>query len=185
VDALPQLVVRRTGRLHTSFNQAVAATGRLSSSDPNLQNIPIRTGQGAELRKGFIPTTGSASSPPTTPRSSSASSPTSPATHLRRGVPQRCRHPPQTAALVFGVEVADVTPEMRDAAKTINFATIYGIGPFALSKQLGTTVQEAKTFIDNYFERLPGRRYLDRADREGYEDGYVETSSGAGATSPR
>jgi DNA polymerase I len=180
VDALPQLASRQTGRLHTSFNQAVAATGRLSSSDPNLQNIPIRTEMGAELRKGFIPRDGfrfvsadysqielrvlaHLSADPTFVRA------------FRTGADIHR----QTAALVFNVEVEDVSPRMRDAAKTINFATIYGIGPFALSKQLGTTVQEAKTFIDNYFERLPGvRAYLDRQVEKAYQDGYVETLIG-------
>jgi DNA polymerase I len=85
----------------------------------------------------------------------------------------------QTAALVFEVDPSNVTAQMRDAAKTINFATIYGIGPFALSKQLGTSVQEAKTFIENYFERLPGvRGYLDRQIERAYQDGYVETLIG-------
>jgi DNA polymerase I len=180
VDALPQLASRQTGRLHTSFNQAVAATGRLSSSDPNLQNIPIRTEIGAELRKGFIPRAGfryisadysqielrvlaHLSADPTFVQA------------FRTGADIHR----QTAALVFNVEVDDVSPRMRDAAKTINFATIYGIGPFALSKQLGTTVQEAKTFIDNYFERLPGvRAYLDRQIEKAYQDGYVETLIG-------
>jgi DNA polymerase I len=180
VDALPQLASRQTGRLHTSFNQAVAATGRLSSSDPNLQNIPIRTEMGAELRKGFIPRDGfrfvsadysqielrvlaHLSADPTFVQA------------FRTGADIHR----QTAALVFNVAVEDVSPRMRDAAKTINFATIYGIGPFALSKQLGTTVQEAKTFIDNYFERLPGvRAYLDRQIEKAYQDGYVETLIG-------
>ncbi len=180
VDALPQMVSRRTGRLHTSFNQAVAATGRLSSSDPNLQNIPIRTEVGAELRKGFVSGKGSLfvsadysqielrvlahlSGDPTFIEA------------FRSGADIHR----QTAALVFEVPVEQVTPRMRDAAKTINFATIYGIGPFALSKQLGTSVQEAKTFIDNYFGRLPDvRRYLDRQIEQAYEHGYVETLIG-------
>jgi DNA polymerase I len=180
VDALPQLASRQTGRLHTSFNQAVAATGRLSSSDPNLQNIPIRTEMGAELRKGFIPRDGF--------RFVSADY-----SQIELRVLAHLSADPifvqafrtgadihrQTAALVFNVEVEDVSPRMRDAAKTINFATIYGIGPFALSKQLGTTVQEAKTFIDNYFDRLPGvRAYLDRQIEKAYQDGYVETLIG-------
>jgi DNA polymerase I len=180
VDALPQLVSADTGRLHTSFNQAVAATGRLSSTDPNLQNIPIRTEVGAELRKGFVAEAGfrflavdysqielrvlaHLSGDPVFVEAFRSDADI----HKR------------TAALVFGVDEADVTPQMRDAAKTINFATIYGIGPFALSKQLGTSVQEAKTFIESYFERLPGvRKYLDRQIECAYGDGYVETLVG-------
>jgi DNA polymerase I len=180
VDALPQLVSRRTGRLHTRFNQAVAATGRLSSSDPNLQNIPIRTEVGAALRKGFLPEGGhrfiSADYSQIELRVLAHLSGDPTFLEAFRSGADIHR---QTAALVFEVAVDDVTPAMRDAAKTINFATIYGIGPFALSKQLGTSVQEAKTFIENYFDRLPGvRRYLDRQIERAYEDGYVETLVG-------
>jgi DNA polymerase I len=180
VDALPQLVSRETGRLHTTFNQAVAATGRLSSSDPNLQNIPIRTALGAELRKGFVPEPGfrfiSADYSQIELRVLAHLSGDAVFVDAFRSGADIHR---QTAALVFDIAVEDVTPEMRDAAKTINFATIYGIGPFALSKQLGTSVQEAKTFIDNYFERLPDvRRYLDRQIERAYQDGYVETLVG-------
>jgi DNA polymerase I len=180
VDALPQLVSDETGRLHTSFNQAVAATGRLSSSDPNLQNIPIRTEIGAELRKGFIPQDGfrflSADYSQIELRVLAHLSGDPTFVQAFRADEDIHR---QTAALVFGVDVANVSARMRDAAKTINFATIYGIGPFALSKQLGTTVQEARTFIDNYFDRLPDvRAYLDRQIERAYTDGYVETLTG-------
>ena len=180
VDALPQLVGRETGRIHTSFNQAVAATGRLSSSDPNLQNIPIRTELGAELRKGFIPRDGfrfvSADYSQIELRVLAHLSGDETFTRAFRSGADIHR---ETAALVFDVPAADVTADMRAAAKTINFATIYGIGPFALSKQLGTSVQEAKTFIESYFERLPDvRAYLDRQVERAYEAGYVETLTG-------
>jgi DNA polymerase-1 len=180
VDALPLLVSSATGRIHTSFNQAVAATGRLSSSDPNLQNIPIRTEVGAELRKGFVPAEGmrfiSADYSQIELRVLAHLSGDETFTRAFRSDEDIHR---ETAALVFEVDVDDVTAEMRAAAKTINFATIYGIGPYALSKQLGTSVQDAKTFIDNYFERLPDvRRYLDRQIERAYEDGYVETLTG-------
>ncbi len=180
VDALPQLVDPGTGRIHSSFNQAVAATGRLSSSDPNLQNIPIRTEVGAALRKGFVPAPGfrfvSADYSQIELRVLAHLSGDQTFTRAFRSGADIHR---ETAALVFEVEPGDVTPAMRDAAKTINFATIYGIGPFALSKQLGTSVQEAKTFIDNYFERLPDvRKYLDRQIERAYEEGYVETLAG-------
>jgi DNA polymerase-1 len=180
VDALPLQVNRATGRIHTSFSQTVAATGRLSSSDPNLQNVPIRTQTGAELRKGFIPADGflflgadyaqielrilaHMSGDPVMGEA------------FRRGIDVHR----QTAALVFGVDIAAVSADMRAAAKTINFATIYGIGPFALSQQLGTSVADAKTFIENYFARLPAvRRYLDEQIEKARKLGYVETLSG-------
>jgi DNA polymerase I len=180
LDTLPQLVNPRTGRIHTSFNQAVAATGRLSSSDPNLQNIPIRTDAGAELRKGFIPADGflflTADYSQIELRILA---------HLsgdplfvdafRRGLDVHR----QTAALVFGVPIDAVTADMRATAKTINFATIYGIGPFALAQKLGTTHAEAKRFIDEYFARLPGvRAYLDRQIALVHERGWVETLAG-------
>jgi DNA polymerase-1 len=180
VDALPQLVDPGTGRIHTSFNQTVAATGRLSSSDPNVQNIPIRTQVGAELRKGFVPADGfrfvAADYSQIELRVLAHLSGDETFTRAFRSGADIHR---ETAALVFEVEADDVTPQMRDAAKTINFATIYGIGPYALSKQLGTSVQEAKAFIDNYFERLPQvRKYLDAQIEKAYETGYVETIAG-------
>jgi DNA polymerase I len=180
VDALPLLVNPATRRIHTSFNQTVAATGRLSSSDPNLQNIPIRTEQGAELRKGFIPADGNVFV-------------TADYSQIELRILAHFSGDPafvdafragadihrQTAAIMFGVPVEDVTADMRAAAKTVNFATIYGIGPFALSHQLGTTVQEAKEFIDNYFSRFPDvRRYLDEQVEKARDCGYVETISG-------
>ena len=180
VDALPMLVNPSTHRIHTSFNQAVAATGRLSSSDPNLQNIPIRTEIGRSIRKGFIPADGH--------RFISADysqielrvlAHLSGSETFTRAFREDADIHIETAALVFGVESDDVTPDMRAAAKTINFATIYGIGPYMLSKQLGTTPAEAKEFIESYFERLPSvRAYLDRQIERAYEDGYVETVIG-------
>ncbi len=180
VDSLPQHVDQATGRIHTRFDQAVAATGRLSSVDPNLQNIPIRTEVGAELRKGFVPEDGfvfvSADYSQIELRVLAHLSGDETFVRAFRAGDDIHR---QTAALVFEVAVEDVTQRMRDAAKTINFATLYGIGPYALSKQLGTSVQEAKTFIENYFERLPEvRRYLDRQIARAYEDGFVETLTG-------
>ncbi|MFW6330747.1 MAG: DNA polymerase, partial [Gemmatimonadota bacterium] len=180
VDALPQLVAPETGRIHSTFNQAVAATGRLSSSDPNLQNIPIRTEVGAELRKGFVPARGfrfvSADYSQIELRVLAHLS--GDETFVRAFRSEADIHR-ETAALVFGVDVDDVTADMRAAAKTINFATIYGIGPYALSKQLGTSVQEARTFIESYFERLPDvRKYLDRQIERAYQEGYVETLAG-------
>jgi DNA polymerase I len=180
VDALPQLVNPATGRLHTSFNQAVAATGRLSSSDPNLQNIPIRTQAGAEIRRGFVPADGrvflTADYSQIELRILAHLSGDPAFVQAFRNAQDIHR---QTAALMFGVEPADVTPDMRGAAKTVNFATIYGIGPFALAQKLGTSVAEAKGFIEQYFLRFPGvRRYLDEQIEKARDCGFVETLSG-------
>ncbi|MGH7505690.1 MAG: DNA polymerase I, partial [Longimicrobiales bacterium] len=180
VDALPHQVNPETGRIHTTFSQTVAATGRLSSSDPNLQNIPIRTEQGAELRKGFIPADGyvflGADYSQIELRILAHMSGDPAFVEAFRSGRDIHR---QTAAIMFGVPVEDVTGQMRAAAKTVNFATIYGIGPFALSRQLGTSVAEAKTFIEQYFERFPGvRHYLDQQIEMARECGYVETLSG-------
>ena len=180
VDALPQLVNPRTGRIHTSFNQTVAATGRLSSSDPNLQNIPIRTEQGAEIRKGFIPADGHvflAADYSQIELRVLAHMSLDPVfvEAFRAGVDIHR----QTASIVFNVAAGDVTSQMRAAAKTINFATIYGIGAFALAGKLGTSVAEAKSFIEEYFRRLPGvRRYLDEQVEKAKKNGFVETLSG-------
>ncbi len=180
IDALPLLVNPETGRIHSSFNQTVAATGRLSSSDPNLQNIPIRTEIGAEIRKGFVPDPGylflSADYSQIELRILA---------HLSKegalidAFRRRIDIHRQTAAVVFDVPIEQVDARMRGAAKTINFATIYGIGPYMLSKQLDTSVAEAKEFIDAYFTRFPGvRRYLDEQIEMARERGYVETLSG-------
>ncbi len=180
VDALPLLVNPQTGRIHTSFNQTVAATGRLSSSDPNLQNIPIRTEIGAEIRKGFIPAEGCvflAADYSQIELRILAHLSGDPAfvEAFRLGVDIHR----QTAALVFDVLPDEVTPQMRAAAKTINFATIYGIGPFALAQRLDTSVADARSFIEQYFRRFPGvRRYLDEQIAHAKEHGWVETLSG-------
>ncbi len=180
VDALPRLVHPETGRLHTSFNQTVASTGRLSSSDPNLQNIPIRTELGAELRRGFIPAEGfrfvSADYSQIELRILAHYSEDPSFLEAFRSGEDIHR---QTASLVFGVPRAEVTREMRDRAKTVNFAVIYGIGPYSLAGRLGIAVGEAKEFIDAYFRRFPGiRRYLDEQVELARSQGYVETLTG-------
>jgi DNA polymerase-1 len=177
IDALPRLVDVSDGRLHTSFNQTVAATGRLSSSDPNLQNIPIRRELGRAIRKGFVPRAGwklasadysqielrllaHLSGDPAFVRAFSSGG------DIHR----------ETAAIIFGVPVDAVTSEMRARAKTINFATIYGQGATALSRQLRITLAEAKEFIATYFERFRGvRDYLDSMVASARERGFVET----------
>jgi len=180
VDALPLLVNARTGRIHTSFNQAVAATGRLSSSDPNLQNIPIRTDLGREIRKGFVAAAGtvflSADYSQIELRVLAHFS-GDPAfvTAFTQGIDVH----KQTAAVIFGVPVEQVSAAMRGQAKTVNFATLYGQGPFSLARQLGITRDEARAFIDTYFERFQGvRTFLDTQVEMAKREGYVETLMG-------
>jgi DNA polymerase I len=180
LEALPRMVNPETGRIHTSFNQTIAATGRLSSTDPNLQNIPIRTEMGAEIRRGFVPAVGNlffAADYSQIELRILAHYSDDPAfvEAFRAGLDIHR----QTAALIFGIDVSAVTRQMRDRAKTVNFAVIYGIGPFSLAQQLGVTNAEAKEFIDRYFERFPGvRRYLDEQIEKARTLGYVETLTG-------
>jgi DNA polymerase-1 len=180
VDALPDRVDPRTGRIHTSFNQAGAATGRLSSSEPNLQNIPVRTPRGEEIRRGFVPAPGCVflvadySQIELRLMAHLSGDPAFIEAFRQGGDIHR-----QTAALIFNVPVERVTPEMRARAKTINFATIYGQGPFALSRQLAVSQEDAKAFIARYFARFAGvRAYLDRQVALARERGYVETIFG-------
>jgi DNA polymerase-1 len=180
VDLLPAEVHETTGRIHTSYHQTGASTGRLSSSDPNLQNIPVRTKRGQEIRKGFIPRAGwkfvvADYSQIELRLLAHFSEDASFIAAFRAG---RDIHR-ETAALIFGIPEAQVTSEQRSRAKTINFGTIYGQGPFALSKQLDITQEEAKAFIEAYFARFPSvRGYLDRMVQQAREFGYVETLSG-------
>ena len=180
VDALPQLVIPRTGRIHTRFNQTVAATGRLSSSEPNLQNIPIRTDLGREIRKGFIPADGclfyGADYSQVELRILAHFSGDEPlVSAFRDGVDVH----KQTASVIFGVPLDKVTGDQRGAAKTINFATLYGQGAFSLARQLGIGRDEAKAFIEQYFERFSGvRAYLDEQVHTAREKGFVETLMG-------
>jgi DNA polymerase-1 len=180
LDALPRLVNPRTGRLHTSFNQTVASTGRLSSSDPNLQNIPIRRELGRDIRRGFIPRKGwqlvaaDYSQIELRLLAHLSKDPAFVEAFNAGGDIHR-----QTAALIFDVEIEKVTSTMRSRAKTINFATIYGQGPHALSRQLGIEHAEAKEFIARYFERFKGvRNYLDAMVAFARENGYVQTIFG-------
>ena len=177
VDTLPTRVNRKTGRIHTSFNQTGAATGRLSSSEPNLQNIPVRTPRGEEIRRGFIPRSGwvflvaDYSQIELRLMAHLSGDAAFIAAFQQGGDIHR-----QTAALIFGVPVEEVTPEMRARAKTINFATIYGQGPFSLSRQLGISQEEAKAFIGGYFERFAGvRAFLNAQVELARTQGYVET----------
>jgi DNA polymerase-1 len=180
VDALPGFVHPVTGRVHTSFNQTGAATGRLSSSEPNLQNIPIRTPRGEAIRRAFIAPPGHVlltadySQIELRLLAHLSGDPAFVDAFERGGDIHR-----QTAAVIFGVPEPAVTPEMRARAKTINFGTIYGQGAFALSHQLGITQDEAKTFIRQYFERFAGvRTWLDATIEQARRQGYVETLFG-------
>lgn len=177
VDVLPTKVHPATGRIHTSFNQTGAATGRLSSTDPNLQNIPVRTPRGEAIRRGFVPGPGRrfvvADYSQIELRLMAHLSEDPAFVAAFRAGEDIHR---QTAALIFGVETSAVTGEMRSRAKTINFGTIYGQGPFALSNQLGISQEEAKAFIAAYFQRFAGvRAFLDRQVELARERGYVET----------
>jgi len=177
VDVLPGRVNPRTGRIHTTFNQTGAATGRLSSSDPNLQNIPVRTPRGEALRRGFVPAQGwrfvVADYSQIELRLLAHFSGDPAFTEAFRGGGDIHR---QTAALIFDLPLERVTGEMRARAKTINFATIYGQGPFALSRQLGISHEEAKAFITQYFERFAGiRTWLDGQVEQARTQGWVET----------
>jgi DNA polymerase-1 len=180
VVPLPQMVHPVTGRLHTSFNQTVTATGRLSSSEPNLQNIPVRTQLGAEIRRGFVPEPGwvfVAADYSQIELRILAHYSEDPAflDAFARGADIHR----ETAALVFCVPPEAVTREMRDRAKTVNFAVIYGISAHGLAQQLGISRTEAAEFIERYFARFPGvRRYLDAQIERARALGYVETLTG-------
>jgi DNA polymerase-1 len=180
VDVLPESVNRDTGRIHTSFNQTGAATGRLSSSDPNLQNIPIRTPRGELIRQCFIPEGGCSFVV-----ADYSQIELRVLAHLSQDEAfiEAFQHGDdihrQTAAIIFDVGLNSVTSDMRARAKTINFATIYGQGPFSLARQLSVSQEEAKEFIKLYFTRFAGvRRFLDDAVESARRVGYAETLFG-------
>ncbi|MEM1433268.1 MAG: DNA polymerase I [Pseudomonadota bacterium] len=179
-DKLPLQINQSTGRVHTSYHQAVAATGRLSSSDPNLQNIPIRTAEGRRIRQAFV-----------APRGRRLVAADYSQIELRimahlsgdEGLNTAFAHDLDihraTAAEVFGVETDDVTDDQRRSAKAINFGLIYGMSAFGLGRQLGISRKLAQDYIDRYFDRYPGvREYMDRTRAEAHEQGYVETLYG-------
>lgn len=181
VDALPEMVNRKTGRVHTSFNQAVAATGRLSSQNPNLQNIPIRTDLGREIRKAFVP-----SSEDRVLMSSDYSqielriiAHISKDEGMIEAFKQGIDIHTATASKVWGVPIEEVDKDMRRKAKTVNFGIIYGISAFGLSQRVQIPRFEAKEIIDNYFLQFPGiKRYMDDTIAFARDNGYVETISG-------
>ncbi|MFN3712097.1 MAG: DNA polymerase I [Alcanivoracaceae bacterium] len=179
-DKLPEMISSRSGRLHTSYHQAVAATGRLSSSDPNLQNIPVRTEEGRRIRQAFV-----------APKGRKLVAADYSQIELRimahlsgdaglldafaRGLDIHRA----TAAEVAGKKVDDVSDLERRNAKAINFGLIYGMSAFGLAKQLGISRQEAQHYVDSYFDKYPGvKRYMERTRAEAAENGYVETLFG-------
>lgn len=180
VDALPELIRPETGRIHSDFNQAVAATGRLSSSNPNLQNIPIRTDRGREIRKAFVAPEGSLllaadysqielrimahlSEDPVLVEA------------YRDGLDIHAL----TASQIFGVDLHEVTGAQRRAGKTVNFGVMYGMGPRRLARDLEISITEAKTYIENYFDRYQGvAQYFDRLVEEAQETEYTRTMHG-------
>ncbi len=181
VDALPKLINPHTGKVHTSFNQTVAATGRLSSSDPGLQNIPIRTELGRKMRKAFIPSD----------KNSLILSADYSQIELRimahisgdKGLLEAFNNHEDihssTAAKVFGVPQKDVTRDMRRKAKEVNFGIMYGIGPFGLATRLDITQTEAKEIIQRYFERFPKvNEYITSTIASAHAEGYVQTIKG-------
>jgi DNA polymerase-1 len=179
-DALPRMVDRSTGRIHTSYNQAVTNTGRLSSSEPNLQNIPIRTEEGRKIRRAFIAEKGhlllSADYSQIELRVLAHLS--EDAVFCDAFAHDEDIHT-RTASEVFDIMPGLVTQEMRRQAKTINFGVIYGQGAFSLAKELGVSTKTAKEFIDSYFERHSGaRRFLDNCVKEAEQKGYVTTILG-------
>ncbi|MGY1451003.1 DNA polymerase I [Pseudomonas chlororaphis] len=179
-DRLPEQINPRTGRIHTSYHQAVASTGRLSSSDPNLQNIPVRTAEGRRIRQAFI-------APPGYKLLAADYSQIELRimAHLSRdeGLLNAFRNNldvhAATAAEVFKVELKDVSSDQRRSAKAINFGLIYGMGAQKLGKDIGVDTKTAKAYIDTYFARYPGvREYMDRTRAQAAEQGYVETLFG-------
>ena len=179
-DALPKLINPATGRLHTSFNQTVTATGRLSSSDPNLQNIPIRTTEGRRIREAFIPCqdwillSADYSQVELRVMAHMADVPA-----LKESFASGEDIHKRTASEIFNVFPELVTDEMRRQAKTINFGVLYGMGAFSLGKDLGISRAEAQKFIDHYFERYPAvLQYLEAKKEEARELQYVKTLLG-------
>ncbi len=179
-DKLPQLIDPHTGRIHTSYHQAVTATGRLSSSDPNLQNIPVRTPEGRRIRQAFIAAEGNCIV-------------SADYSQIELRIMAHLSNDPRlleafaagedihraTAAEIFGVALEQVTVEQRRSAKAINFGLIYGMSAFGLARQLGIERNAAQTYVDRYFERYPGvKRFMDRTREQARQQGYVETVFG-------
>jgi DNA polymerase-1 len=177
IDTLPKLIHPKTGRIHTSYNQTVTATGRLSSSDPNLQNIPLKTVHGKSIRSAFIPENGykivSADYSQIELRILAHITLDN---ELIKAFKEDKDIHRETAATIFGVEPARVTDEMRRKAKVINFGIIYGMSPYGLAKELNIDYETAENYIINYFDKYQGvKRYIDETINRAKENGYVLT----------
>ncbi len=180
IKALPKMVNKRTGRIHTTYNQSVAATGRLSSANPNLQNIPIRTTMGKEVRKAFIATGDNlllaADYSQIELRIMAFISKDA---HLIDSFKKNVDFHTATASKIFSKDLSDISSEQRGIAKTVNFGILYGQGAFGLSKSLSITRKEAKDLIDNYFDSYPSiRNYIDKTVEFTRNHGYAETLLG-------
>jgi len=178
VDAIPNYVNQNTGRVHTSLNQTIAATGRLSSTSPNFQNIPIRTETGREVRKAFI-----AQKAGSVILSADYSQVElrimahySKEPELIKAFEEDADIHSRTAALVNGIAESEVTPDQRRSAKVVNFGIMYGAGPYRMSQELGISIADAKTLIDTYFKTYPGiKRYMKETIESARKKGFVET----------
>ncbi len=180
IDALPKMVNKHTGKIHTSFNQTVTATGRLSSTNPNLQNIPIRDAQGKEIRKAFIPDDGAVFlSADYSQIELRIMAHLSEDKHMIEAFESGLDIHTATAAKIYQIPIEQVDSDMRRKAKTANFGIIYGISTFGLSERLNISRAEAKTLIDGYFESYPEvKKYMDNIIQEAKSNGYVETIFG-------
>jgi len=179
-DKLPEMISSKTGRVHTSYHQAVAATGRLSSTDPNLQNIPVKSEEGRRIREAFIAPEGY-----TMVAADYSQIELRIMAHLSgdeglvNAFAQGLDVHSATAAEVFSVGIDEVEPHMRRSAKAINFGLIYGMSAFGLGRQLGIGRNQAQEYVDTYFERYPGvKKYMDTTRTEAADSGYVETLFG-------
>ena len=180
-DALPQLINNKTSKIHTTYNQSLTATGRLSSTNPNLQNIPIRTQKGREIRKSFIPSTanGYIVSADYSQIELRLMAHLSQDPHLVDAFNRNMDIHTATAAKVFKVDEMDVTKEQRSRAKVANFGIIYGISAFGLSQRLGMSRTDSKQLIDEYFNNYPKvKEYMNNMIQKAREEGYVETIYG-------
>jgi DNA polymerase-1 len=177
VDALPKLIHPETGRVHTSYNQTVTATGRLSSSDPNLQNIPIRAEEGSRIRQAFVPEKGwSIVSADYSQIELRILAHLSQDETLKKAFQNDEDIHARTASEIFGVPIEKVTPPMRREAKVINFGIVYGMSAYGLSQQLGRDTKIAQTYIDEYFKKYTGvQTYIENSLEEARQKGYVIT----------
>jgi DNA polymerase-1 len=180
LDALPQQVNPQTGRVHTSYNQTGSVTGRIASSDPNLQNIPIRTDLGRKVRRAFIANQGNLLlsvdySQVELRIVAHIAKDQAMLAAFRAGQDIHAA----TAAAIYGITLEEVTKEQRRHAKAINFGLIYGMSPFGLTRSTDLTLAEAQNFVDAYFQQFPGvKKYLDQVRVQAHEQGYVETLLG-------